>query len=70
MKTRGPSVNAPMRRPGSAVDDAADLERLRADQHLVADREIELRQQFRPHEHAVALQQRVRVASVAQRQLP
>ena len=50
-------------------DDAANLERLRADQELVADAQIELRQQFRPHERAAVAQQRVRVRhAVAQRQ--
>ncbi len=68
MKMRGPSVKTPMLRPGSVDDHAADLERLGADENLVADLEVELREQFRPDERATIAQQLVRVRdAVAER---
>ena len=54
MMTRGPSVNAPIRRPGSAVMTPRISNVSRADQDAVADLQTELRQQFGPHERAAS----------------
>ena len=47
------------------LDDAADREPLRANAKRVADRELELRQQLRPHQDAEVLEQRVSKALAA-----
>ena len=50
--TRGPSVKAPMRRPGSASMTPRISNGSRADQRSIADLETELRQQLGPHQRA------------------
>ena len=66
--TRGPSVNAPMRRPGSAVMTPRISNGSVPIRMLIADFEAELRQQLRAHERAVPFEQRVGIGAVAQRQ--
>ena len=61
MMTRGPRLNSLMPRPGSLGDDAANRERAQPDGEPVADRDVQRRQKFRPDEHAVVRQQRVRI---------
>ena len=69
MNTRGPRLNALSERPGSSEMTPADGELRLADRDGIADREAELREQFRAHQRAVVLQQRVRVRpAILQRQ--
>ena len=64
-RTQREHSHAPPRLGGH---DAANLESLGADEHLVADLEVELREQLRPDERATVAQQLVRVGdAIAER---
>ena len=53
---------------GLLLDDAANLERLGPDEDPIANRQLQLRQQLRPDQHAAAAKQLMRVAARFQRQ--